>query len=288
MTGYLPYEWTGDCDASGNLTVQLGNSYICSITNDDIPGSSNVAFVTLHKTVINNNGGALAQDDFQAYVDGNMVSWDVPIGIGAGPHTVSEDTVAGYSASAWSGDCDAAGAFTAEVGGSYVCSITNDDNLGTLRVCKVVRNDDGGESLATDWTIVITDADGNEVGRQSLASDPGLLTVAFVVVTHCATFTLPAGTYTISEEGPGGYIGSFSGDSSADGTVTLLAGDDKSVTITNDDYGARLTVCKEVVINHGGLAQVEDFTFVITDDQGHEVASAAPASAEDNCVTFAL
>ena len=49
------------------------------------------------------------------------------------------------------------------------------------------------------------------------------------------TYTLAAGTYTISEDTFAGYTASYSGDSDLSGNITLAAGENKTVTITNND-----------------------------------------------------
>ena len=50
-----------------------------------------------------------------------------------------------------------------------------------------------------------------------------------------------------------GYAASdWGGDCAADGTITLLPGDDKTCTITNDDIAPKLTLVKTVVNDNGG------------------------------------
>ena len=46
---------------------------------------------------------------------------------------------------------------------------------------------------------------------------------------------MPVGTYVISEHAFAGYTASYSGDSDASGNITLAPGDNKTVTITNND-----------------------------------------------------
>jgi len=115
--------YSGD-SLDGTISLELGDSADMIITNDDKP-----ATVTLHKTVNNDDGGTLVAHDFQAYLDGNPVAWEMPIEVLPGSHTVSEDSQPGYSASSWTGDCDADGDLVAELGNSYDCYITNDDQM---------------------------------------------------------------------------------------------------------------------------------------------------------------
>src|SRR5262249_43011697 len=51
--------FSGDCDAQGNLTVQSGQAYTCTITNNDIAPK-----LTLSKSVTNDNGGGASVTDF--------------------------------------------------------------------------------------------------------------------------------------------------------------------------------------------------------------------------------
>ena len=51
--------WGGDCAANGTVTFALGENKTCTITNDDMAPK-----LTLVKTVINDNGGTKAVNDF--------------------------------------------------------------------------------------------------------------------------------------------------------------------------------------------------------------------------------
>ncbi|MBN1855344.1 MAG: hypothetical protein JW846_00125, partial [Dehalococcoidia bacterium] len=252
--GYEP-TYSGD-SSDGTITLERFGEASVTITNNDAPHTAAVTTVTLQKTVKNDNGGTLSEDDFSAYLDGQMVEWDTPIEVLPGPHTVSEETQAGYEPSDWGGDCDASGNLSVTEGGSYICTIQNDDQPATLQVCKAVVNDNGGESIPQEWTIVISNEQGDVVASQSLAPDS--IAPAFAVVTPCVDFTLDAGTYTITEEGPGGYTAFFSGGTTT-GTITLGPGDEKHVTITNDDDASSITIVKEVINDDGGTLTQLDF-----------------------------
>ncbi|MEX2053944.1 MAG: hypothetical protein WD883_00090, partial [Candidatus Colwellbacteria bacterium] len=84
----------------------------------------------------------------------------------------------------------------------------------TLTLIKTVINDDGGTKVVSDFPLF--------VGTTSVASD---------VAT-----TLTPDTYTASETSDPGYTASvWGGDCAADGSITLVNGDAKTCTITNDD-----------------------------------------------------
>ena len=73
-----------------------------------------------------------------------------------------------------------------------------------------------------------------------------------------------AAIHTVSETSQPGYdMTGISGDCAADGTITVVAGDDLTCTITNDDVGASLTVTKIVTNDNGGTAVVADFPLFI-------------------------
>jgi hypothetical protein len=209
VTGYTAGSWGGDCAADGSVTLAPGDSKTCTITNDDQP-----AFLTLEKTVTNDDGGTAVEADFQAYIDGSPVDWDVAQSVGAGSFTASEDVVTGYTAGSWGGDCAADGSVTLALGESKTCTITNDDQPATLTLEKTVINDDGGTAVEADFQAYI---DGSPVPWSAAQSvTPGSHTASEDVVTN----------YT---------AGPWGGDCAADGSVTVALGENKTCTITNDD-----------------------------------------------------
>ena len=86
-----------------------------------------------------------------------------------------------------------------------------------LTVIKNIINDDTGTAVTSDFTISVT---GTNVSPSSFLGDLSGTTV-----------TLDEGSYTVTEIGPNGYIGTYSADCS--GTINL--GETKTCTITNDD-----------------------------------------------------
>lgn len=87
--------------------------------------------------------------------------------------------------------------------------------LPTLTLVKVVINDNGGHATTTDFQAMIDDANVSWGVPQTLS-----------VGAHMASESTSMLGYTPSEWG---------GDCSADGTITLAAGESKTCTITNDD-----------------------------------------------------
>lgn len=94
----------------------------------------------------------------------------------------------------------------------------------TLHVVKHVENDDGDDQHSDDFTLYVKSSGTDVAGSPALGvSSPG------------RTYLLAAGTYVISEDEDGDYNQSFSGSCNSSGSVTLVNGDNKTCTITNDD-----------------------------------------------------
>jgi Prealbumin-like fold domain len=143
---------------------------------------------------------------------------------------------------------------TAEEGEIITCTYTNKIKAATLKVIKVVTNNNGGSLLPSSFSIhvktgaVLTGVTGSP---QPGAAAPG------------TSYTLPAATYVVSEDDPTslGYAqSSISGDCDASGNVTLAAGDTKTCTITNDDIAPSLTIVKRIKNDSGGTKAISDFT----------------------------
>ena len=262
--GYTAFSWNcvgGSLNGSA-ITLALGESATCSITNDDQAPS-----LVLDKIVVNNNGGTAAESDWTLFANGGPTpisgpgaagSTDVQSGIDfeAGTYNLSESTGPdGYTASSWScvGGSLNGSTITIALGESANCTITNDDDAVSLTLNKVVTNDNGGVAVPSDWTLSAT-------GPTPL-SGPG------PSVSSPANFK--AGSYVLSEStGPDGYT---AGDWLCDGgslvgnTLTLAQGESATCTITNDDQAPNLILDKIVVNNNGGTAAESDWTLFAND-----------------------
>jgi len=227
--------YSGDCDSSGNITLALGDSKTCTLTNDDIAPK-----LTVTKNVVNDNGGKAVVSDFPLFVDAGSVTSGVQNSFDAGSHTVSETGQSSYSATI-SGDCAADGSITLAPGDVKACTITNDDVAAKLTVTKIVVNANGGGAVVSDFPLFV---------------DAGS-------VTSGAQNSFDAGAHKVSETGQSGYSATIGGACAADGSITLAVGDDKACTITNDDIAAKLTVTKIVVTDNGGTAVVSDFPLFV-------------------------
>jgi hypothetical protein len=104
--------------------------------------------------------------------------------------------------------------FNAANAGCGSLTITVPPTTGTITINKTVINDDGGTSTAASFTYKI----------DGVAKAQG--------VAH----TVTAGSHTLSEDAFAGYTASaWGGSCAADGTITVVAGQDYTCTITNDD-----------------------------------------------------
>jgi uncharacterized repeat protein (TIGR01451 family) len=245
-TGGLPAGVAAnDCNAQGQVSVGPGETKHCVLRNDDIG-----AKLIVIKHVINDDGGTAVAGDFQMTVDDpgtNPPSFpgaEAPgteVGIDPGAYSVSEGGPAGYAAT-FSADC----AGTIALGETKTCTVTNNDQAGTLIVIKHVVNDSGGSAVASAWTM-------NVAGPTAL-SFPG-------AEAPGTSNPVDAGAYKVTESGgPAGYALSYSGDCDADGDVTVPLGQTRTCTLTNNDQAGTLIVIKHVVNDSGGSAVASAWT----------------------------
>lgn len=96
--------------------------------------------------------------------------------------------------------------------------------IAILHVIKHVINDNSRTLVASDFNLHVKTSD------IDVATSP-----AAGVESPGTTYTLAAGNYVVSEDAFAGYTVSYSGDSDSRGNITLASGDNKTVTITNND-----------------------------------------------------
>ena len=255
--GYSASDWVcvgGTQDDADTVTLDLGESATCTITNDD-----QQAYIFVNKIVINDNGGNAEPNDFLLTVGGNPVSDEVAYVVNPGTYTVGETNLPGYTAGTWGGSCDSQGSVTVALGEIKTCTITNSDNAPSLTLVKEVTNDNGGEATADQW---ILSANGAGLEPTNLSGAGGA----------SSDGSFKADTYTLSESiGPSGYTaGSWSctGDVQNSGDqITLGLGQSATCTITNNDQQATLTVVKEVNNDDGGTLGSSDFPLFVNDTE---------------------
>ncbi|MCR4274445.1 MAG: hypothetical protein NUW02_00115 [Candidatus Campbellbacteria bacterium] len=121
---YTAGDWGGDCAADGTITLALGDTATCTITNDDIAPT-----LTVTTTVTNDDQGTATISDFTLNLDGLTITSGTATTTVAASHTLTHSTPAGYTyTSTWGGDCATDGTITMSAGGTYTCTLTNDDD----------------------------------------------------------------------------------------------------------------------------------------------------------------
>src|SRR4029079_3636816 len=298
-TGYSTTgQWT--CSAGGTLdatktivTVDLGANVTCSITNtDDKPT------LKLTKIVTNNDGGTAVAADYtlsatavtpnngRNFSDaGNSSTFHDVFANAAYTLAESPNPGTGYSTTGqWT--CSAGGTLdatktivTVDLGANVTCSITNTDDKPTLKLTKIVTNNDGGTAVAADYTLSATAVTPNN-GRNF--SDAGNSSTFHDVFAHAA--------YTLAESpNPGtGYSTTGQWTCSAGGTldatktiVTVDLGANVTCSITNTDDKPTLKLTKIVTNNDGGTAVAADYTLsatAVTPNNGRNFSDAGNSS----------
>ena len=264
--------------------------------------------LTVVTEVVNDDGGALTPADVTVTLagpDGTVASGPGDAAgtvhtLTAGDYAVSAAAVDGYTATV-SGACDSTGAVTLTGGDDVTCTLTLDDvpvTDGLLRVTSEVVNDHGGTARVEQFVVDVAGDDG------TVGSDPGS--------TDGRSYPLPAGDYVLSlaDGAPEGYSTTFGGACAADGSVSVVAGQEVDCTVTHDDTAAQLTVRLQLVSEQLGARQAPaGFTLTVAGepaefDQSVELAAGThavrveapaeyeirylPACAADGTVTVGL
>lgn len=256
---------SGDCGADGSINLEPGDNAVCYIDNED----SNLARITVYKTVENNSGGTAAPADFDITVDADEVYAPATkagseTGVvyyleGGQTFAVIETGPDGYDITSMTGDCSG----NISAGDDLECRIINSDRSSetTLTLVKEVINDNGGAAAASDWTL-------EAAGPTDISGATGAAAVTDAAVEP--------GVYALSETGPDGYDAGpwncvINGGNPAEGdSVTLAAGDSAVCTITNDDIAPSLKLYKivdcgvNISCAHNSCADASEFTLYAT------------------------
>lgn len=153
LTNYTT-TFSGDCDASGNVTLGYGTAAECTITNTRKAGTGSDAHLTVKKVLSPANDPGR----FNLTIDGGTVATGVGNGgsspartVAAGIHTVGETGTAATSLSnyivTFSGDCNSLGKVTLNAGDNKTCIITNTKHLRS-QGCEAQCNSDEAECMA--------------------------------------------------------------------------------------------------------------------------------------------
>lgn len=265
--------YSGDSDSNGVITLEAGDNKTVTIINNDMPITTSPtpspspsatpapsstplptpapapskATLRVIKHVINDDGRTAVASDFNVHVKnstGNDVNRSPAPGaespgkfyvLTPGTYTISEDASEGYTVS-YGGDSDSGGNITLAAGDVKTVVITNNDipmtplptptpSKATLYVIKQVINDDGRTAMASDFNIHLKTSSGDDVNGSPFSG----------VEAPGASYILDPGNYVISEESSEWYTSNYGGDCDSEGNITLVAGDVKTVVITNND-----------------------------------------------------
>ena len=261
--------------SAGAVVVPNGGTVVCTITNDDQAGSLQIV-----KRVVNDNGGTATVTAFGVNTSAGALNFGAAVEgptntftytsqaltVNAGSYTLRENDIAGYAEGTWS--CTgatanptsiSAGAVVVPNGGTVVCTITNDDQAGSLQIVKRVVNDNGGTATVTAFGV------NTSAGALNFGAAVEGPTNTFTYTSQA--LTVNAGSYTLRENDIAGYAeGTWSctgatanPTSISAGAVVVPNGGTVVCTITNDDQAGSLQIVKRVVNDNGGTATVTAF-----------------------------
>jgi uncharacterized repeat protein (TIGR01451 family) len=259
--GDSPMGWKFEnlsCESANETSLISTDNKIASIdlaANDYVTctySNSKNSNLTVYKNVVNDDGGNLAPSDFQLYLKKDGVNvFGSPFGgsetgtvfsIESGTYVVSEDSKSGYSQKSIVCDGQENDTITLGYGESKSCTITNDDQPGTLIVEKNLINDNNGQKACEDFSFSY-----NTSGAIAFEED-------------CRNeITVPAGTYDVAESSATGYDTTYSGCSG----INIPNGGSATCTITNDDQQGKLIIEKVLLKDNGGNETYSDFSFKI-------------------------
>lgn len=113
--------FSGDCNASGQVTLLASSSKLCTITNEE-----KLAYVYATSTVIN-HGGNKKPSDFAPYkVGSTTITIGATTTINSGSYFLSEATSSAYTLT-FSGGCFTDGSISLISGDSKTCMLTNEE-----------------------------------------------------------------------------------------------------------------------------------------------------------------
>ncbi len=261
--GYTAGSWGTDCDLGGNITLAIGGVYTCTITNNDQP-----ATIIVDKVVVNDDGGTASASDWTLKVNQTTVTDEATNTFNGNTlYTISEQNgPSGYTQTSLTCQditdsqnlVNVTHPFTAQLGHTYRCTITNNDQPANLTLVKTVTKDNGGTATQNLWTLT---ANGPETLSGQDATESSTTGVSGQV---------NAGTYNLSESGgPSGYTPSAwnctgTGFQQTVSSVALSLNANVTCTINNNDQPATLVLVKNLPNDNGGTASQNDFPVFIT------------------------
>ena len=200
-----------------DVAVTAGQNATCTVTNNDRPGTLIV------KKVLNADDGSEAEvTDFSFSVNGGSpISFEADaensMQVNAGTYTVVETDADGFETSY--ANCTN---LVIPNGGSATCTITNNDEPGTLIINKVIK---GGDADPDDFSFRING--GSSIDFQADGSNQ---------------YTVDSGWYLVAEDAAPGWDTTYENCSQ----IWVPNGGSATCTITNERQTGNLTVIKDL------------------------------------------
>jgi uncharacterized repeat protein (TIGR01451 family) len=226
---------------SWSVALGADADLLCTITNVRKTG-----MLTINKVVTNDDGGAQACPAFGFRVNGgSTTAWNqncsVVMTLPTGSYSVVENAAAGYAttyANSQDADLDCA-ALAVMQDANVTCTVTNDDQPGTLTVIKNLTTDDGSQASCDDFSFKLNG--GSAIPFEADCSN---------------SLVVDAGTYSVAETNAAGFTTGYANCSG----LQIANGGSTTCTISNDDQPGTLTVIKQI---RGGDLGCDDFSFMV-------------------------
>ena len=256
-----PIGYAASFSANCTGSIAIGETKTCTITNDDIQPK-----LIVIKHVVNDNGGTATAADFTIGVTGSSPSpasfsgAETPgtqVAINAGSYSVSETGLNGYTQTSAVG-CSG----TISIGETKTCTVTNDDQPGTIIVQKIIKPVGSLTSFSFNTTGTGYSGFSLAGGQQnSQTLNAGSYTVKELVplgwvLTGIGGSTDPNTPYNCTVTGSGGSTGV--GDlNTQTATISLKNGD--TVTCVFENTGQGVTRTQGFWATHTPLANIAWF-----------------------------
>ncbi len=209
--------YTTSYETCSQLAVSSGGNATCTVTNNDQP-----ATLVVVKDLTTDDGSGATCDAFSFRVNGgSAIQFDEDcrndLTVDAGTYSVVEIGADGFT----TGYANCSG-LQIPNGGSATCTISNDDQPGTLVVNKVIR---GGDATCDDFSFRVN-------GGAAIDFDG-----------DCSnSMSVPAGSYSVIETAAPGYTTTYANCSQR----TIANGGSATCTITNTRQTGSLEVVKQL------------------------------------------
>lgn len=226
------------------LTMGTDDTISCTFVNGYATGS-------LRLTKVVDSGSASASDfAFTIWPDPNGLGTIHPTAGSTGTYTFTDVPIGSYTVSESAGPdpyhqvSNTCTHVSVTANRTATCSVHNARDTGRLKVIKHVV---GGQASASDWSLHVKHSGSDIASSPQAGSETG------------TTYTVPTGSYTISETGgPSGYSAAFSADCS-EGRITVTVDHTADCTVTNTRDTGRINFVK--VVSNESHPDLKKFDF---------------------------